>query len=455
MAPLVATEPETESDLHHDTGLLLTHSNMPSQTSPTHGRGFRIATAVMCCMVVAAVLLSTNVFVKPLPVHPRPHPRLFALDEIHVSNNITEPAEAECTGEHQDPYITGKHEACCNGLKKQLGKWDGSGRHHYLCIDVAQGGPTCEEQRDNLACVDPGGHWQCFTCGDRITWLQQIRGLDMRKAQRRVADEFFGECGACAEDRDGLHIETEGYRLVWADEFNASVQLDGDKWKSVHRGDGFGNNEWQYCTNREKNAWMSDGTLKIRAVREDFRGKKYTSAKLETIDSWLYGKFSVRARLQHGKARGTWPANWLLPRHWKFGNWPNSGEIDIMEHVGYEPGRIHGTVHTGAYHHRIGTQKGGSMHVDVEQWRTYTVEWRPEVIIFACDDVVYQVFQKESDDSAVWPFNQEFYLILNMAVGGDWGAVKGVDEAAFSGSGQIMEIDWVRIEQRDLKWNRN
>jgi len=126
-----------------------------------------------------------------------------------------------------------------------------------------------------------------------------------------------------------------------------------------------------------------------------------------------------------------------------------------MEHVGYEPGRIHGTVHTGAYHHRIGTQKGGSMHVDVEQWRTYTVEWRPEVIIFACDDVVYQVFQKESDDSAVWPFNQEFYLILNMAVGGDWGAVKGVDEAAFSGSGQIMEIDWVRIEQRDLKWNRN
>jgi len=192
--------------------------------------------------------------------------------------------------------------------------------------------------------------------------------------------------------------------------------------------------------------------LKIRAKREYFGGRKYTSAKLETHDAWRYGKFSVRARLQHGHARGTWPAIWLLPRHWKYGGWPHSGEIDIMEHVGHEPGRIHGTVHTSSYHHSIGTQKGGSMHTDVREWHTYTVEWRPEVVIFACDGVVYQVFRKESDDAAKWPFNQEFHLNLNMAVGGDWGGVHGVAESSFSGEGQIMEIDWVRVEQRDLKW---
>jgi len=281
----------------------------------------------------------------------------------------------------------------------------------------------------------------------------------MKKARRRVADEFFAECGACDDDRGKLTIETEGYRLVWEDEFGdwetSSGPVDHNKWKSVHKGDGFGNHELQFYTNRQKNAWTSDGTLKIRAVREEFEDKHYTSAKLQTHKAWRYGKFSARARLQHGDARGTWPAIWMLPREWKYGGWPHSGEIDIMEHVGYEPGVIHGTVHTGAYHHSIGTQKGGSMHTDVRQWHTYTVEWRPEVVLFACDDTVYQVFRKESDDTSVWPFNQEFYLILNMAVGGDWGGVRGVAEGAFSGEGQIMEVDWVRIEQRDLKWASN
>jgi len=304
-----------------------------------------------------------------------------------------------------------------------------------------------------MACVDPGGHWECFTCGDRIKWLVG-QGNDWKTAKRRVADEFFGECGACDEDQNKLVMENEGYRLVWADEFNSNGPVDGSRWKSVHsHGNGFGNHELQFYTDRQANSWTSDGTLKVRAVREDFGGKKYTSAKLETRNAWRYGKFTARARLQHGDARGTWPAIWMLPRHWKYGDWPHSGEIDIMEHVGYEPGRVHGTVHTGAYHHSIGTQKGGSMHVDVRQWHNYTVEWRPEVVIFACDDAVYQVFRKESDETAVWPFNQEFYLILNMAVGGDWGGVRGVDEGAFSGQqGQVMEIDWVRIEQRDLKW---
>eukprot|EP00419_Tripos_fusus_P058273 CAMPEP_0172928720 /NCGR_PEP_ID=MMETSP1075-20121228/218119_1 /TAXON_ID=2916 /ORGANISM="Ceratium fusus, Strain PA161109" /LENGTH=464 /DNA_ID=CAMNT_0013790007 /DNA_START=84 /DNA_END=1476 /DNA_ORIENTATION=- len=462
-------------NLPEDTNSLLEHSAVP----PTRGRGrFHVAAAVISCMTVATIgpcmLVNIVSFGKP---HLRQSSagELLRVVEVQKMN--------ECTGKHQDPWITGMHEPCCHGLKKQLGKWDGSGRQHYLCVAGTQGGPTCEEQWDNMACVQPRGHWDCFTCGTRITWLQENRGFDQTKAERLVADEFFSECGACDDRREGLAIENEGYHLVWADEFTSIGHVDGSKWKSVHgHGNGFGNHELQFYTDRQTNAWMSNGTLKIRAVREDFGGTKYTSAKLETHDAWRYGKFSVRARLQHGQARGTWLANWLFPRHWKYGGWPHSGEIDIMEHVGYlagklvvstalenggwphsgeidimehvgyEPGRVHGTVHTGTYHHSIKTQKGGSMHVDVQQWHTYTVEWRPEVVLFACDDTVYQVFHKESDDPAVWPFNQEFFLILNMAVGGDWGGAHGVDEAAFSGNGQIMEIDWVRIEQRDLKW---
>jgi beta-glucanase (GH16 family) len=389
----------------------------------------------------------------PVPVPaPVPVPPPAPTEPISEDGHDAENSGKECTGEHQDPWSTGKHEPCCHGLKEKIGQWDGSGRHHFICIDELHGGPTCEEQWNNMACVESEGHQDCFTCGQRISWLES-QGIDKKKAKRRVADEFFGECGACDEDKKSLAIETEGYRLVWADEFNSSGPVESSRWESVHsHGNGFGNHELQFYTNRQKNAWISDGTLKIRAVREEFGGRKYTSAKLKTQDAWRYGKFSVRARLQHGDARGTWPAIWLLPQDWKYGSWPHSGEIDIMEHVGYEPGRIHGTVHTGAYHHSIGTQKGGSMHTNVREWHTYTVEWRPEVVIFACDNAVYQVFRKESDDSAVWPFNQDFYLILNMAVGGDWGGVKGVSETAFSGEGQVMEVDWVRVEQRDLNW---
>merc|ERR1712129_639246 len=108
----------------------------------------------------------------------------------------------------------------------------------------------------------------------------------------------------------------------------------------------------------------------------------------------------------------------------------------------------HGTVHTQAYHHSIGSQRGGSVHLDVKDWHTYTVEWRPDLMLFACDGVVYQIFRKASDDVDKWPFNRQFYLMLNMAVGGDWGGKGGVADSAFDGDGQIMEVDWVRVEQR-------
>merc|ERR1719401_1042673 len=120
-----------------------------------------------------------------------------------------------------------------------------------------------------------------------------------------------------------------------------------------------------------------------------------------------------------------------------------------MEHVGHERGRFHGTVHTGAYHHSIGTQVGGKTTVDPLAWHTWTVEWRPDLVLFAVDGEVYQIFRRESTtDKSKWPFDQKFFLILNLAVGGTWGGQQGIDVPAFDGEGQVFEVDWVRVEQR-------
>jgi len=308
---------------------------------------------------------------------------------------------------------------------------------------------SCEESLNNEACTGQFGSESCYTCGQRIDYLVST-GVTENLAKQRVADEFLAQCGACGSNDGSNRLQSDRYSLVWQDEFDGSGRVDGSKWESIHsHGNGFGNRESQFYTNRAENAWVSDGTLKIRARLERFGGRSYTSAKLQSRgDGWLYGKFSVRMRLLQGTARGTWAASWMMPRVSFYGGWPRSGEIDIMEHVGYDTGRVHGTVHTLAYHHSVGTQIGGSAGVDVKGWHTYTAEWRPDVILFACDGKVYQIFRKESDDTAKWPFDQPFYLILNMAVGGNWGGARGIDEDAFRGEGQIMEIDWVRVEQR-------
>merc|ERR1719210_6906 len=302
--------------------------------------------------------------------------------------------------------------------------------------------PTCESQWENQACSGQFGSEECYTCGARITWLVTNKGLTSEAAKQRVAREFIQPCGACGT---GFLLETDGYHEVWRDEFDGEGPVDPLKWRSVVAGDGFGSQELQFYTNRSENAWKSDGTLKIRARREDFGGRHYTSAKMESKASWLYGKFHVRSRML-GTARGTWAAHWMLPTQSVYGGWPRSGEIDIMEHVGYDTGKFHGTVHTQAYHHSIGTQIGGSTTADAYAWHIWTVEWRPDIILFGVNDRVYQVFRQESTtDKNKWPFDQKFYVILNHAVGGNWGGSQGVDDGAFAGDGQIFETDWVRV----------
>ena len=263
---------------------------------------------------------------------------------------------------------------------------------------------------------------------------------------------------SCGNPTAGDHAETVEERpteiqLVWSDEFDEPGLPDTTKW-SYDVGDGcpdlcgWGNNELQYYTERRvKNARIKDGHLIIEAHREEYESREYTSARLVTRDKgdWLYGRIEVRAELPSG--RGTWPAIWMLPTEWAYGGWPKSGEIDIMEHVGYEPDSIYGTVHTEAYNHTLGTQRGGSIYVpDCEEaFHVYAIDWTPERIDFIIDDQVYYSFSNEGAGYEAWPFDQPFHLIMNIAVGGNWGGREGIAADIWP---QEMRVDYVRVYQR-------
>ncbi|TDK19436.1 glycoside hydrolase family 16 protein [Luteimonas aestuarii] len=231
---------------------------------------------------------------------------------------------------------------------------------------------------------------------------------------------------------------------VWQDEFDYEGQPDPAKWGYDLGGTGWGNNELQYYTDRAHNVHVAEGMLTIVARREDHEGNAYTSARLVSKHKgdFLYGRFEVRAKLPTGL--GTWPAIWMLPTDQAYGGWPHSGEIDIMEHVGYDPGVVHASVHTGAYHHSIGTQKTATKRVQGvgEDFHVYRVDWTPRDIRAFIDGEEVFVFANEGTGPAAWPFDQRFHLLLNIAVGGDWGGQKGVDETAFPAS---MVVDWVRV----------
>lgn len=248
----------------------------------------------------------------------------------------------------------------------------------------------------------------------------------------------------------------EGYALVWSDEFDAPGLPDPAKWQydTFRNRDGWFNNEKQYyAAGREKNARVAGGRLIIEAHSEDLSqagfadwGKQqFTSARLITrgLGDWTYGFFEIRAKLPCG--RGTWPAIWMLPSDENV-KWPAGGEIDIMEHVGFDPGVIHHSIHTSAFNFSRGTQKTSSHQVPdaCDAMHKYQLLWTADFLVFGVDDQPKLLFRKESDKQARWPFDQPQHLLLNIAVGGNWGGQKGIDPAAFPAR---MEVDYVRVYQ--------
>ncbi|SKB32810.1 glycoside hydrolase family 16 protein [Daejeonella lutea] len=239
----------------------------------------------------------------------------------------------------------------------------------------------------------------------------------------------------------GWSFETS---VSWSDEFEYTGLPSPAKWGYDIGGSGWGNNELQYYTDNINNVSVGNGKLTIALRKEYFNGKDYTSARLVSKGKgdFLYGRIEVKAKLPEGK--GTWPAIWMLPTDWEYGGWPKSGEIDIMEHVGYDQHRVHVTVHTEAYNHGIKTQRGTNRIVPATntEFHLYRVDWTPYAIRGFIDNEQMFEFVNEGKGSPVWPFDKRFHLLLNIAFGGNWGGSQGIDHGNLP---QTMEVDYVRV----------
>lgn len=247
--------------------------------------------------------------------------------------------------------------------------------------------------------------------------------------------------------------DLQNYTLVWSDEFDYMGYPDSSKWQ-YDIGDGcphlcgWGNKELQYYTRRSlKNARVANGVLTIEVHPDSVENKGYSSAKLVTKGNqdWQYGRFEIRAKLPESK--GIWSAIWMLPADTTYGNWPVSGEIDIMENVGFDPDSIVGTIHTGANNFRNGTQISEKLLIrdNSDVFHDYILEWTKEKLTISVDDQEYFTFTKEQEDIMHWPFDQPMYLILNVAYGGNWGGKNGIEPDKLP---QKMEVDYVRVYQK-------
>jgi len=254
---------------------------------------------------------------------------------------------------------------------------------------------------------------------------------------------------------------TDEWKLVWSDEFDGEA-IDETKWSPNIWPPRKVNDEDQAYTGREKNLRVENGSLIIEAHKEDYEGASYTSGRLhsEGKGDFLYGRFEVRAKLPRGQ--GTWAAIWMLPsdpykysttcepgEDWQGSDtcdaWPNSGEIDIMEHVGYQMGHVHGTVHNEAYYWLKWEQRKGRILLDDldKEFRVYALEWTPERIDIFVDDTHYFMYVNEGTGWNAWPYDHPYNLILNVAVGGAWGRAGGpIDDSIFP---QQMLVDYVRV----------
>ena len=238
--------------------------------------------------------------------------------------------------------------------------------------------------------------------------------------------------------------ENDGYVLVWSDEFNNS-EIDQSKWNfEIGNGNwGWGNGEHQYY--RQENAFIEDGKLIIEARNENFGGFQYTSTRMQTRDKadFLYGKISANIKVP--SAGGTWPAFWLMPTNSVYGGWPDSGEIDIMEHYGCIPNDVSATVHNNMYNWNGGIPPTSYHHdtTAIDDFHIYEVEWTEDELKFYVDEVYIGTYFRTNSGSQQWPYDQEFYIILNLAIGSHFMSCETEDNLF----PQRYEIDYVRVYQ--------
>ncbi len=239
----------------------------------------------------------------------------------------------------------------------------------------------------------------------------------------------------------------EGYSLVWHDEFDQGSELNADDWYHEVQNSGWVNHELQNYVNHKTPGGslvteVRNGHLRITALKEN--GKVYSGrvyAKKGT--GWKYGYIEASIKLPKGK--GTWPAFWMMPVN--FRSWPADGEIDIMEEVGYHPDYVSSSLHANAHVHSNGTQVTHEMYCKGAEgeFHTYAIEWTAQNITTYVDGKVQLSYNNRGLGRDDWPYDDPFYVIFNLAWGGDWGGAQGVDESALPAT---MEVDYVRVFQK-------
>ncbi len=238
-----------------------------------------------------------------------------------------------------------------------------------------------------------------------------------------------------------------GWKLVWSDEFNG-LALDTSKWEFEVNAQGGGNNELQYYVTN--NVSVRDGVLSIEARREYYEGtegaRNYTSSRIRTRfkGDWTHGRFDIRAKLPKGK--GIWPAIWMMPTDEHYGGWPNSGEIDIMELLGHEPNKVHGTLHYGDAakgHASQGASHKRAQGTFSDDFHVFRLDWDPGAMRWYVDDHLYQTQTNWHTRTKPFPapFDQRFHMILNLAVGGNWPG----NPDSTTVFPQTMAVDYVRV----------
>jgi len=249
--------------------------------------------------------------------------------------------------------------------------------------------------------------------------------------------------GSVVDPNDPASADTS-LKLVWSDEFTETT-IDTSSWNYVINGNGGGNGEAEYYTSNPTNASIQNGSLVITALLQSYMGANYTSARLNTLgkESWTYGRMEARIQLPEG--RGIWPAFWAQSAVEPI-QWPLDGELDIMESVGYRPDTSFSTIHcegSGAGNWLPVPTAGSAFH-------TYSMDWTADSLKFYVDTSLADVYVNPHLADSVqnynlWPFNHPFFLILNVAVGGAWGGIDGIDNSTFP---QSMTVDWVRVYQK-------
>jgi beta-glucanase (GH16 family) len=270
---------------------------------------------------------------------------------------------------------------------------------------------------------------------------------------------MLGVCRATARDAFPQD-DKSAWTLVWSDEFNGpdGSRPDPAKWKFEVGGNGWGNHELEYYTNRPENSFIHDGNLVIQALREnstesDHVTRDYTSARITTqgLFEQAYGRFEARIKIPRG--HGLWPAFWLLGNDIGKIGWPACGEIDIMENIGKEPSLVHGSLHGPGYSgdrdYTSEYKLPGGVHF-ADDFHVFAVQWEPKSVRFFVDQELYATFTPARLPAGMkWVFDHPFFIILNVAVGGDW---PGPPDAATTFP-QTMLVDYVRVYKASSKPN--